>query len=62
MAAASGKKRTPRHEGVTEGRGGNGRNPLPPIPAFYSTAKKGMEAGRRGGKEVDVMWEHGRCK
>ena len=21
-----------------------------------------MEAGRRGGKEVDVMWEHGRCK
>ena len=30
MEAASGKKRTPQHEGVTEGRGGNG-NPLPPI-------------------------------
>ena len=29
MEAASGKKRTPQHEGVTEGRGGNG-NPLPP--------------------------------
>ena len=31
MEAASGKKRTPQHEGVTEGRGGNGRKPLPPI-------------------------------
>ena len=30
MEAASGKKRTPRHEGVTEGRGGNGRKPPPP--------------------------------
>ena len=29
MEAASGKKRTPQHEGVTEGRGGNGRKPLP---------------------------------
>ena len=31
MEAASGKKRTPQHEGVTEGRGGNGRKPPPPI-------------------------------
>ena len=30
MEAASGKKRTPQHEGVTEGRGGNGRKPPPP--------------------------------
>ena len=31
MEAASGKKRTPQHEGVTEGRGGNGRKtPSPP--------------------------------
>ena len=30
MEAASGRKRTPQHEGVTEGRGGNGRKPLPP--------------------------------
>ena len=30
MEAASGK-RTPQHEGVTEGRGGNGRKPPPPI-------------------------------
>ena len=29
MEAASGK--TPQHEGVTEGRGGNGRKPPPPI-------------------------------
>ena len=32
MEAASWKKRTPQHEGVTEGRGGNGRKPLPPMP------------------------------
>ena len=31
MEAASGKKRIPQHEGVTEGRGGNGRKPPPPI-------------------------------
>ena len=31
MEAASGKKRTPQHEGVTEGRAGNGRKPPPPI-------------------------------
>ena len=31
MEAASGKKRTPQHEGVTEGRGGNGSKPPPPI-------------------------------
>ena len=31
MEAASGKKRTPQLEGVTEGRGGNGRKPPPPI-------------------------------
>ena len=31
MEAASGQKRTPQHEGVTEGRGGNGRKPPPPI-------------------------------
>ena len=30
MEAASGKKRTPQHEGVTEGRGGNGSKPPPP--------------------------------
>ena len=30
MEVASGKKRTPQHEGVTEGRGGNGRKPPPP--------------------------------
>ena len=30
MEAASGQKRTPQHEGVTEGRGGNGRKPPPP--------------------------------
>ena len=30
MEAASGKKKTPQHEGVTEGRGGNGRKPPPP--------------------------------
>ena len=30
MEAASGKKRTPQLEGVTEGRGGNGRKPPPP--------------------------------
>ena len=30
MEAASEKKRTPQHEGVTEGRGGNGRKPPPP--------------------------------
>ena len=30
MEAASGKKRTPQHEGITEGRGGNGRKPPPP--------------------------------
>ena len=30
MEAASGKKRTPQHEDVTEGRGGNGRKPPPP--------------------------------
>ena len=30
MEAASGKKRTPQHEGVIEGRGGNGRKPPPP--------------------------------
>ena len=30
MEAASGKKRTPQHEGVTEGRGGNGRKSPPP--------------------------------
>ena len=30
--------------------------------AATALQKKGMEAGRRGGKEVDVMWEHGRCK
>ena len=30
MEAANGKKRTPQHEGVTEGRGGNGRKPPPP--------------------------------
>ena len=30
MEATSGKKRTPQHEGVTEGRGGNGRKPPPP--------------------------------
>ena len=30
MEAASGKKRTPQHEGVTEGRAGNGRKPPPP--------------------------------
>ena len=30
MEAASGKKRTPQQEGVTEGRGGNGRKPPPP--------------------------------
>ena len=31
MEAASGKKRTPQHEDVNEGRGGNGRKPPPPI-------------------------------
>ena len=31
IEAASGKKRTPQHEGVTEGRGGNGSKPPPPI-------------------------------
>ena len=31
MEAASGKKRIPQHEGVTEGRGGNGSKPPPPI-------------------------------
>ena len=30
MEAASGKKRTPQHEGVTEERGGNGSKPPPP--------------------------------
>ena len=30
MEAGSGKKRTPQHEGVTEGRGGNGSKPPPP--------------------------------
>ena len=30
MEAASGKKRTPQHEGVTEGRAGNGRKPSSP--------------------------------
>ena len=30
MEAASGKKRTPQHEGVIEGRGGNGRKSPPP--------------------------------
>ena len=30
MEAASGKKRTLQHEGVTEGRGGNGSKPPPP--------------------------------
>ena len=31
MEAASGQKRTPQHECVTERRGGNGRKPPPPI-------------------------------
>ena len=30
MEAASGKKRTPQHEGITEGRGENGRKLPPP--------------------------------
>ena len=45
IEAASGKKRIPQHEDV-QGRGGNGRKPPPPHTTFYSTAKKGMEAGR----------------
>ena len=32
MEAASGKKRTPQHEGVTEGRAGNGRKPPYNVP------------------------------
>ena len=45
MEPASGKKRTPQHEGVTEGRGGNfffGRRPLPfggsPLEAYSRTS------------------------
>ena len=36
MEAASGKKRTPQHEGVIEGRGGNGRKPPPPYTMCHT--------------------------
>ena len=46
MEAASGKKRTPQHEGVIEGRGGNGRKPPPPPYTMCHTPPLGI---RRAG-------------
>ena len=45
MEAASWKKRTPQHEGVTEGRGGNGRKPLPPHAIQCATHPIGHPQG-----------------
>ena len=36
MEAASGKKRTPQHEGVTEGREETAENPLPPYNVSHT--------------------------
>ena len=47
MEAASGKKRTPQHEGVTEGRGGNGRK-TPPPPHTMCHTPHWASAGRIG--------------
>lgn len=44
MEAASGKKRTPQHEGVTEGRGGNGSKP--PSPHTMCHTPHWASAGR----------------